>query len=145
MVKEIEKKTSAIKLQNKELWGPLNVKFRSLFLKITKKKQAGKESFSMVSEMHLCVPVANQQARKGDLNWTCLHTGMEWYVCEPARLLVYFSEPPEFWTYSAPVRRIFSILRPPSPPPPCVNATSLPTGFLERTRADQYKIASMAL
>ena len=26
--------------------------------------------------------------------------GMEWYVCEPARFLVHFSLPSEFWTYS---------------------------------------------
>ena len=78
MVKET-KEPSVIKFHKKEFWGLLKLKFRSLFLKI--KTPPGKENFSLiyweraaslVSEMHLCVPVKTQQVRKVDLNCTCL-------------------------------------------------------------------------
>ena len=78
MVEEIKKKTSVIKLK-KEFWGSLKLKFRSLFLKI--KNTGRKKEFpliywervtSLVSEIHLRVPVETQQVRKVDLNWTCL-------------------------------------------------------------------------
>ena len=94
-------------ISKKGFGGSLRLKFKSLCLKIKKNTgtSAAKESFSNIlgeSEMHLCVPVEIQQVRKVDLNWTCLFCsyGNGMVRLQPARFLVHFSVPSEFWANS---------------------------------------------
>ena len=148
MVKEIKKKNIANKTwKKKEFWGSLKLKFRSLFLKVKKHWQEQRVSLiywervtSLVSEMHLRVHLETQQVRKVDLNRTCLFLfTQDWNST--------FVNRPDFW-FTFPYHPNFGLMLYQFAgffPYSCVNTTSLPTGFLEQTRADQYAIAPMAL
>ena len=114
-----------------------------MFLKIKKHRQEKRVSLknwekvtSLVSEMHFRVPVETQQVWKVDLpflftrecNGTFANRHDFWFAFpyhpNSGHILDQFAG---FFPYS------------------CVNATSVPTSFLERTRADQYAIAFMAV
>ena len=91
--------------------------------------------------MHLRVPVETQQLRKVDLNRPAfyVHTGSNGT----------FAKRPDFWftfpfhpNFESILERFAGFV---SIPLHCVNATSLPTGLLERTGAYQYKIVTMAV
>ena len=80
--------------------------------------------------MHLRVPVETQQVRKVDLNRPFMFIP-EWNDT--------FAKRPDFWfifpyhpNFESILERFAGFV---SIPLPCVNATSLPTGLLERTGA----------
>ena len=128
--------------------GSLKLKFRSLFLKIKKhwqekgvsviywereSNQLSKwNAFACIcrnpaapeSGPELDLPIQFTRKRNGTFpNWPDF-----WFT---------FPYRPNFWPILDQFAGFF--------PYPCVNATSLPTVFLERTKADQYAIAPMAV
>ena len=127
--------------------GSLKLKFGSLFLKIKRHWQEKRVSLKywrrvtrLVSEMHLRVPVETQQVQKVDLNWTCLFLFTR-------ELYSTFVNRPDFW-FTFPYHPNFGPILDQFAgffPYPCVDVTSLSTGFLEPTRADQYAMAPMAV
>ena len=131
------------KILKKEFGGSLKLKFRSLFIRIKRNTSRKRVSLiywervtTLVSEMHLRVPVETQQFRKVDLYWTCLFLfTREWNGT--------FVNRSDFW-FTFPYHPNFGLTLDQSAgffPYPCVNATSLPTGFWngpERTSMQSY-------